>query len=362
MSLALISLGACDKDGIVDPKPNCNGLDVANPAVFEKILDHLLTNEAVVEGDWQGDFGDATGYAPPVLLAHGKAACDETAIALAHDTIEREYKLIHAFLNNASEALIGGLGLTEVYETSEDKRAAEEARYLSEIVDAAYEFFNENGLLPKSMTDIYGQTASTAIIAALQLQYVIKVDPVDIKRRNRALEIVDKIAAAAYNSAGFYIYEAGNTELYLYPNVAMMLVHSLAYHASKDAHHLEIARSLLAAIEPLFLTAIDAYRSRARGGYDYVTLSSHNYLALALISLYNETGDAIYLNKARRTIDFILKRLYSEGIVYHDLTNNQRSSAYCTGCNFQFLFILWKMADTRAEATPEGFIALKKFS
>lgn len=351
VGLAFILLNACDKDRIVDPKPKCDGLDVANAVVFEEILHHLLSKETVIEGDWQGDFGDATSYAPPVLLAHGKAACDENEIALARDTIEREYKLIHAFLNNSSEALIGGLGLTEIYEIGQDKRAAEETRYLIEIVDAVYELFNENGLLPKSMADTYGQTASTAIVAALQLQYVIKVDPADINRRDRALEIVDNIEAAAYDSAGFYVFDAGNTELYLYPNVSMMLVHSLAYHVSKDARHLEIARSLLPALDPLFLPEIDAYRSREQGDYNYVTLSSHNYLALALISLFRGTGDDLYLNKARRTVDFIINRLYSDGIAYHDLTNNQRSSLYCTGCNFQLLFILWKMADTRAEVS-----------
>lgn len=346
LSLALIIPSACDKD-VTSPEPttNCNGLKVYNPIVFEAIFDHLLSNETIIEGNWEGDFGDATCYAPPVLLAHGQAACDETEIDLANEIIEREYKLIDTFLNNSSEALIGGLGLTEVYEINQDERVAEETRALIKIVDAAYALFNKNGLLPKSMSENYGQTVSTAIVAALQLQYVIKVDPSDIERRNRALQIVDNIEAAAYDSAGFYIFEAGSTEMYLYPNVSMMLVHSLAYHFSKDAHHIEMAQSLLAAIEPLFLPGIDAYRYRDHDGSNYVSLSSHNYLTLALIQLFTETGDNMYLDKAKRTVDFILNRLYRDGIVHHHLENDQRSGRYCTGCNFQFLFILWKMAE-----------------
>jgi hypothetical protein len=324
---------------------NCDSLKVIYPLVFKAILNHLLTNETVVNGDYQKDSGDATCYAPPVLLAHGMATGDTTETNLARAIIEREYYLINNFLANSSEALIGGLGLTEVYDLNQDQQVAKETRYLIEIVDALYESLNENGLLPKSMTALYGQTASTAIVVALELQYFIKVDPSDINRRNRALAIVQKIEAAAYDSAGFYIFEADNKELYLYPNVAMMLVHSLAYHVSEDIHHLKMARSLLPAIDPLYHPELDAYLSRAQGADNVVTLASHNYLVLALKDLFDETGDTLYLNKAQRTIDFIINKLYSDGIAYDNLTNNQKSGWYCTGCNFQLLFVLWQMGE-----------------
>ncbi len=76
-----------------------------------------------------------------------------------------------------------------------------------------------------------------------------------------------------------------------------------------------------------------------------VSFSSQNYLALALIYLYTETGNRIYLYKAKRTTDFIINKLYSNGTVYHHLENAQQADWYCKGSNFQFLFILWQMAN-----------------
>lgn len=342
-------LSSVDHDSLASPAPDgssvaADSLEVLYPAVFHEILHHLLTKEKVIAGDYYGDFGDATCYAPPVLLAHGLATGDSAQIKLARAIIAREYNLIRNFLFNSSEALIGGLGLTEVYGISPETRLTEEIRTLLSHVDSVYDLFNENGLLPKSMADSYGQTASTAIIAALQLKYLIKIDSTDSARRERALTMVKRIEAAAYDSTGFYRWNADDTVLSLYPNAAMMLVHSLAYHVTRDDHHLKMARSLLPAIAPLFKPELDAYLYRKSDPSEYISLSSHNYLALALLHLFDETQDGTYLHTAQRTVDFIIKRLYNNGIVYHDLRNNVRATYYCTGCNFQFLFVLWQAA------------------
>lgn len=107
-------------DSLARPAPDgssiaADSLEVLYPAVFHEILHHLLTKETVIAGDYQGDFGDATCYAPPVLMAHGLVTGDSAQIELARAIIAREYRLIDNFLFNSSEALIGGLGLTEVY-------------------------------------------------------------------------------------------------------------------------------------------------------------------------------------------------------------------------------------------------------
>lgn len=345
-------LSSVDHDSLASFAPDgssiaADSLEVLYPTVFHEILHHLLTKETVIGGDYQRDFGDATCYAPPVLMAHGLATGDSAQIQLARAIMTHEYGLIHNFFNffyNASEALIGGLGLTEVYGMSPETRLAEEIRTLLSHVDSVYDLFNENGLPPKNLASDYGQTASTAIIAALQLSYLIKIDSTDSARRERALMMVKRIEAAAYDSAGFYRWNADDTELTLYPNAAMMLVHSLAYHVTRDDHHLKMARSLLPAMAPLFRPELDAYLYRKSDPNEYISLSSHNYLTLALLQLFDETQDPTYMRKAQRTVDFIITRLYNNGIVYHDLRNNVRANYYCTGCNFQFLFVLWQAA------------------
>lgn len=356
-------LSSANHDSLASPAPDgssvaADSLEVLYPAVFREILHHLLTKETVIAGDYSGDFGDATCYAPPVLMALGLATGDSVQIELARAIIAHEYGLIDNFLFNSSEALIGGLGLTEVYEISPETRLAEETNTLIRHVDTLYDLVNQNGLLPKNLASDYGQTASTAIIAALQLKYLIKIDSTDSARRERSLTMVRRIEAAAYDSAGFYRWNADDAELCLYPSAAMMLVHTLAYHVTGDEHHLDLARSLLPAIAPLFRPELDTYSDRESDPNEYVSLSSHNYLALALLHLFDETQDPTYMHKAQRTVDFIIKRLYNNGIVYHDLRNNVRATYYCTGCNFQFLFVLWQAAiaknQTAVLAEPRG--------
>ncbi len=89
-------LSSVDHDGLASPAPDgssvaADSLEVLYPAVFHEILHHLLAKEKVIAGDYQGDFGDATCYAPPVLLAHGLATGDSTQIKLARAIIAREF-------------------------------------------------------------------------------------------------------------------------------------------------------------------------------------------------------------------------------------------------------------------------------
>lgn len=103
---SVLLLSSVDNDGLASAAPNgssvaADSLEVLYPAVFHEILHHLLTKERVIAGDYQGDFGDATCYAPPVLMAHGLATGDSTQIELARAIIAREYRLIDNFLFNS---------------------------------------------------------------------------------------------------------------------------------------------------------------------------------------------------------------------------------------------------------------------
>ena len=334
-----------DNEVDADVERDCSPLEVARPEVFDDVLRHLLDAESVSEGDWDGDFGDATCYAPPVLLAHGRATCSEREVSLAWETVEREYFVIQHFMEHSSEALIGGLGLTEVYALEPDSEVAENGRLLIDYLWDAISLLGEEGMLPAAMSEPYGQTATTGIVAALMLRYVIQVDPDDTVVRDRALELTETIDGAVYDSSeGYYWRGIEDSDLYLYPNVAMSLVHSLAHHITGDEAHLERARRLLPAIEELYVPDVGAYHSPYQGTEpDYASLSSHNYLVLALIYLFDETGEEIYLETANGALDFIQERLLVEGIAYHHWEADERADWYCTGCNLQLLYVLWQM-------------------
>ena len=304
-----------------------------------------MTSETHVEGDWEGDFGDATCYAPPVLIGEGLASCDEAMVELGWATVAREYAVIDDFLESPEEALIGGLGLTQVYTFVPDPEVATQCRSLIELVETTLPVIGLDGLLPVAMSEPYGQTAATAIVVALMLMYVDLVDADDAHVLERGLEIAADIRAASYDDAqGFYRRAPDVEELYLYPNVAMMLVHTLTHRLTGDAGELDEARALLTAIEPLRVAEVGAYHSPYQGeADDYISLSSQNYLTMALIYLFDETGDAALLEAATAEIDFIQEFLLHEGIAYHHWENSERAGWYCTGCNFQLLFVLWQL-------------------
>ncbi len=326
---------ACEVEGFV----------TARPELFDEILNHLLTEETLSEGDWDEDFGDATCYAPPVLLAHGLGLCQNAEISLGWETIEHEYRLIDEFLGSASEAMIGGIGLTQVYALAPGDELAEKTRKLIELVETTLPVIGNQGLLPESISEPYGPTAATAIVSALLLLYVDAVDGEDVYVRDRGLEIADDIDAAAFDEeGGFYRRAPEDEALFLYPNVAMILVHALAHRSTGDSFHLDRARALITAIEALWLPEVEAYHSPYQGeGNDYVSLSSQNYTAIALLFLFDETGDAELLEAVRGRVDFIESSLYSEGVAYHHWEHGERADWYCPGCNFQLLYVLWQL-------------------
>ena len=76
-----------------------------------------------------------------------------------------------------------------------------------------------------------------------------------------------------------------------------------------------------------------------------MSLSSQNYLVLALRLIAEETGDPRYLDEARAVLSFVETHLYWHGMAWHHWENGARASWYCTGCNFQLLYDLWLLAD-----------------
>jgi hypothetical protein len=316
--------------------------------MYRGILHRLLTEVPVNEGDWAEDFGDATAFAPPALLSVGLRACDAEVIDLAVRTLEHEVFLVDHFLEvmegtGAAEVLIGGIGLIEAYRLNPDARwsgAADELLlYLNDMVDLFGDYLYAPGL----DVEPYGPTAVTGIIAAENLRYVDVVDRDDDAKVERALEIAAAVDLHAWDEAGgFYRASPDEPELDLYPNVAMMLVWTLAHRLTGEAGHLARAEALFEAIQPLRLEALGAYHSLYSSSVpDYVSLSSQNYLVLALMQLAEETGDANYVDEATTLLRFIESNLYWNGMAWHHWESGARATWYCSGCNFQLLYDLW---------------------
>ncbi len=324
-----------------------------DPDRFEAIVDRSLAQETVTAGNYDGDYGDAPGYVPPVVHALAAARCDESMATRAEQTLDYGKGLAAGFASTLDpEAIVATLGFIETYRLSPRADLASATAEILPILDDVLSL--TDGYLPAALlVDAsgdalpYGQTAATALIPILMLRYVEVVDPSDSARLEAALGAIDGIAREAWmEDVGYYRHNLGDDHLELYPNVAMMAAHTLAYRLSGDDVHLARAEGLYDAIQPLYLLGVGGFHSSySSDAPDYVTLSSTNYLLMAMRFLQDETGDGRYRTTAVSQIAFVEEVLYDPAthIAYHDWENDGRADWWCAGCQFQhaYALLLW---------------------
>lgn len=137
----------------------------------------------------------------------------------------------------------------------------------------------------------------------------------------------------------------------------------LAYEATEDTRYLERARATFENIQPLKDPRQGNYRSpysAASAGArteDYSSLSSQLYLITALCLLYESTGQAHYEREARSVLRFVCTHLRDDGRLVHHWIDDRpvgpsESVYYCSGCNFQALYVMWYM--THLQPVPNS--------
>jgi len=140
-------------------------------------------------------------------------------------------------------------------------------------------------------------------------------------------------------------------KLHLYPNAVMMLLYGRLYKLTGKQAYLDRSILLHAAIQPLKDPVQGAYHSpysmEVMGAKtdDYKTLSSQLYTALALMTLYENTGESKWLDEAGELFTFIETYLYIDGMALHhwmdgEIAKPEHLEYYCSGCNFQLLYAL----------------------
>ena len=90
---------------------------------------------------------------------------------------------------------------------------------------------------------------------------------------------------------------------------------------------------------------------------DYSTLSSQLYLITALCLLYESTGQAHYEQEARSVLRFACTHLRDDGRLVHHWIDDRpvgpsESVYYCSGCNFQALYVMWYMTHLQPVSSP----------
>jgi hypothetical protein len=323
----------------------------------------------LADGDWTEDLGDAPFYGTGFYARMAQESGDEEARLIAEAA--RDYNIfvlqdaagdINFFLANLEEVIMAALGLIEYADATGDSGFVAEIDRIIDTTNTALlvfgDYLQDTGIDSWAL-QVYGPTAITAALALLNLQYAIYLDTdLEQDRIDRAAEIIAAIDANALETDGSggerYLFQAGVTDLYLYPNAMMILVLNRQYEITGLPGPLTRAEKVFGAIQPL--------KDEERGGYnspysaadmgattdDYATLSSQNYLLLALSILYRNTGDERYIDEALDVFDFIRTRLYdeTEGVILHHWIDGRPAlpedpEYFCSGCNLQFLYVTW---------------------
>jgi hypothetical protein len=345
--------------------------------MFEAVLSHLMEGYKTTDGNWVEDFGDGSFYGQAFLIPWGvekrRAEYLELGFLTAgfvNDQINLWKNEPLYYLDAGDEILMGNLGF---YATYEDYDAACELLVekgagctlrkdrLRENIDWSVARWNEtiasfDNYIPDM--DIYaiytyGNTVVTALFAVLNEEYArvlpgpagaAHLETAELLAEDIHLKVWDEVLQA-------YRYKPTVTKLHLYPNIIMMVLYGRLYKLTGEHKYLDRSRLLFDSIQPL--------KDHQRGGYhspysmevmgaqtdDYKTLSSNCYTTLAMMTLYENTGDHKYLDEAGEVLGFIEEYLYTDGKALHhwmdgEMAKPEHLEYYCTGCQLQLLFTI----------------------
>jgi hypothetical protein len=383
---------ACSSEAVTD------GPAAVAPASRHAAMEDELRADARAlsfqDGDWLEDLGDAPFYGLGWLSR--RADLDDGERTRRDEALARARRLLADELVNGDlqEKVMAALGVIEHVGATGDRS---DVALLDSFVDrlgslvATFGDYLDGAADQSWAVRTYGPTAVTALVALVHAQYALLVGGErGDERRDRAIALERRIADRAFgdltgggSSVRGFATGPGDLALDLYPNVAMLLLEARLYRLTKDeAFRLE-ARALYAAIQPLKLSDQPArYESPYAAASlhaqtnDVATLSSQNYLALALLVLFEITGEARFVDEADRVLDAIetmrgpwcLAQVHTEactpacgaaqacvasactsdrcqtGLLHHvvdgRLAQPGDATLFCSGCNLQALYVI----------------------
>lgn len=389
--LVVVCFSNCDSDSDGEALPH---------EAFARELRLQAEHFAYHEGDWLEDWGDGAFFGPAYHARVGVTTGDAELLAIADEAalrnlgvLEESENLLEADVNELS---MSTLGLIE-YQDATGGLDAEGLTTLSTTVTnmddilALLGYYLEPGLIDSWAVETYGPTAINTMVVLMNLQYAYYLGERDDELRQRYVEFARQAVAAiderAWNGETYDIGDE-REELFLYPNVTMLITNVRLYQLTEEEAYLERALTVYDGIQALRLDDGEGY-TRYRSPYsieamgattdNYSTLSSQNYTMLALLLLYEVTGDEAYLDELDGIVHFIEDRmvdeycrseitygsvcdpdcgsgqvclsgrcvdeLCQESVLHHwidgRLATADDPDLFCSGCNLQLLYLLW---------------------
>lgn len=355
--------GGESRDASTDAEPDHEDL-----WAFYELMQANALEFAFADGQWEWDQGDGRFYGTAFYAHRGHEDDVAEYRAIAEQARDHNIVLVDRangdfafFVDNLEEVVMAALGLIEYASVTGDESFMPR---VEDIIDtsnetlALYDDYLDVGEIESWALELYGPTTVTGALALLNLQYAVELSTDRRGERiGRAIEIVESIDMNVLDGAR-YLFRPGEDRPFFYPNVMMMIVLSRLYELTRTAAYLERAEAVHAAIQPLAHpergSYYTPYSAELMGAttQDYSTLSTHNYMTLALTQLYRHTGDEAYLEEAFEVLDFIRLYLYEpdEGKLLHHFMDGRIAlpddhEYWCSGCNLQFLYVVWYLRE-----------------
>ena len=314
--------------------PDDNALPVAPPSRHAALRDALTTDArglSFQNGDWLEDLGDAPFYGLAWLsrrAAAGPLPADDAARLDASLARARTLLASDLLSGDIQEKVMAALGIIEHVDAFHDPATSPDVAAVDAFLDRLDHLVGGFGDYLAGTEDTswavktYGPTSVTALIAIVHAQYALYIDGEHTRdHQDRAISLeqtitdralADLVDVASGKSARAYAFGPNVAGIDLYPNVSMILLESRLFRLTKNETYRLQARSLYGAIQALKLSDMPAryespYAIALLGAKtrNVATLSSQNYLALSLMTLFEITGDRKFVDEADRVLDAI---------------------------------------------------------
>ncbi len=326
------------------------------------VREHLEAAEYFVDGEWQDHYGDAPFYGPAFDLGHWAATGDEAYRTRAIAALDHDLELVETalaqpgmLLSDMESLSMALLGLLEAGQYLDEPRYHEVADEMVAFVDLLADRF-DNYLqveIGEFAATTYGPTAVSSFLALMHVQHVFAhPDHEPELHLRRAVEVLEAVHEKAWDEdLSAYRFAPEDERRMLYPNITMMLAYGRLFALTGEAEWLSRIEAIHEGIQPLRDEAGDHFHSPYSAEYmganddDYVTLSSQNYLMLALWTAHIATGDMKWLADIDVVLGFYESHLLEDGRILHHWMNGRIAipedrEYYCTGCNLQALYVM----------------------
>lgn len=356
------------------------------PFRHEAFFESLSADAALFtqrQGEWLEDYGDAPFYG---LAFYAYEAPASHALVAARDRALANVTDVDFIEDDLQEVTMSALGLIAYVDATGDRSVLPILDAFIDQLDAlvgGIGFYIGPDIVDSWALRTYGSTAISALIALINAEYAVRIGGArGPERAAWARDSAARIAELAFSDTGWAL-GPDRPGLFLYPNVAMILLDGRLHQLTGDELYRRRALAAYRAIQPLALADAryaSPYSAAAMGATtgDYSTLSSHNYLMLALAVLFEITHDDRYVEELDRVLDTLEGKLYGSwclsdvhtascspscdagracvagacsvdhcghAVLHHWIDGRPALPTdpeyVCSGCNLQLLYVMW---------------------